>query len=108
MTEESEALSWETFFEGWSRVPLPSISARGVRQPRLRSNSPFPLGLVASVTHVIRGARDINDRTTIVSVDGIGAFVQFPGTACFRARVVDGDQMIPFVRLFYGSLSVHM
>ena len=62
------------------------------------------------VTHLIRGATDINDRTTIVSVDGIGAFDSISRNSMFSGlqRMVDGDQMIPFVRLFYGSLSVYL
>ena len=62
------------------------------------------------MTHFLRGATDINDRTTIVSVDGIGAFDSISRNSMFSGlqRMVDGDQMIPFVRLFYGSPSVYL
>ena len=60
------------------------------------------------VTHVIRAATDINDRTTIVSVDGIGACDSISRNSMLEGlhRMVDGDQMMLFVRLFYGSPSV--
>ena len=62
------------------------------------------------VTHLIRSATDINDRTTTVSVDGIGAFDSISLNSMFSGleRMVDGDQMIPFMRLFYGSPSVYL
>ena len=62
------------------------------------------------VTHVVRAATDINDRTTIVSVDGIGAYDSISRNSMLEGlhRMVDGDQMIPFVRLFYGSPSVYL
>ena len=50
-----------------------------VQQSWGECHSPFQFALSTragceSVTHVIRAATDINDRTTIVSVDGIGAY----------------------------------
>ena len=62
------------------------------------------------VTHVIRAATDMHDRTTIVSVYGIGVYDSISRNSMLEGfhRMVDGDQMIPFVRLIYGSLSVYL
>ena len=59
---------------------------------------------------LIRAPTDINDRTTIVFVDGIGAYDSISRDCMLERphRIVDGDQMIPFVRLFCGSLSVSL
>ena len=45
-----------------------------------------------------------------MSVDGIGAYDSISRNSMFEGlyRMVDGDQMIPFVRLFYGSPSVYL
>ena len=61
-------------------------------------------------THLIRSATYMDDRTTIVSVDGTGA-CDSVSRNCMLAGLhgmVDGDQMIPFVRLFCGSPSVFL
>ena len=61
------------------------------------------------LTHVMRGATGIDDRTFTMSVDGIGAYDWISRNRMFASlhRIVDRAQMIPFGRLLCGSLSVH-
>ena len=110
MMEESEALSSETSFGVWSRTIAKQFSKQGEA-----ATAPFHFALSTRtgcecVTHLIRGATDVNDRTTIVSVDGIGAFDSISRNSMFSGlqRMVGGDQMIPFVGLCYGSPSVYL
>ena len=79
------------------------------------ATSPFQFALTTRagcecVSHLVRSATDMDERTTIVSVDGIGAYDSISRTCMLASlhRMVDGDQMIPFVRLFYGSPSVYL
>ena len=47
------------------------------------------------MTHVIRAATDMNDSTTIVSVDGIGAYDSISRHSMLEGlyRMVDGDRL---------------
>ena len=47
---------------------------------------------------------------TILSIDGISAFDFVSQNAMFRgvADMVDGDKMVPFMRLFHGSPSTFL
>ena len=47
---------------------------------------------------------------TIVSIDGIWAYDLISRNAMLRGvvRMVDGEKLIPFIRLFYGSPSTFL
>ena len=49
-------------------------------------------------------------QTTVLSIDGIGAFDLVSRTAMLRGlcRVPDGPEAVPFVRMFYGQASVYL
>ena len=58
------------------------------------------------VCHVLQALTDNDERATILSVDGIGAFDFFSRESMMRAllEVEGGGKVLPFVRQFYGSL----
>ena len=62
------------------------------------------------VTHIVQALTSENLESTILSIDGIGACDSIRRNAMFRgvADMCDGDKLIPFVRLFYGSLSTYL
>ena len=64
--------------------------AKQFSKPGEAATAPFQFALSTRagcecVTHLIRGATDINDRTPIVSVDGIGAFDSISRNSMFSA-----------------------
>ena len=62
------------------------------------------------VTHIVQALTSENPETTILSVDGIGAYDLISRNAIFQGvrDMVDGDKMIPFIRQFYGSPSTFL
>ena len=62
------------------------------------------------VTHIVQALTSENPESTILSIDGIGAYDSICQNAMFRgvADMCDGDKLIPFVRLFYGSPSTYL
>ena len=62
------------------------------------------------VTHIVQALISENPETTILSVDGIGAYDLISRNAMFQGLrdMVDGDKMIPFIRQFYGSPSTFL
>ena len=62
------------------------------------------------VTHIVQALTSENSETTILSVDGIGAYDLISRDAISQGvrDMVDGDKMIPFIRQFYGSPSTFL
>ena len=62
------------------------------------------------VTHIVQALTSEDSETTILSVDGIGAYDLISRNAIFQGvrDMVDGDKMIPFIRQFYGSPSTFL
>ena len=52
---------------------------------------------------------EADPHTTVLSVDGIGAFDLVSRTGMLRGlcRVPDGPEALPFVRMFYGQASMY-
>ena len=62
------------------------------------------------IAHALQGLSELDPNTTIISIDGIGAYDQIS-----RAAMLDGlmnvavcSQAIPFVRMFYGAHSSYL
>ena len=51
------------------------------------------------VAHVVQALTELDPRTTILSIDGVGAFDNISRAAIFRgvADMPDGDKLIPFI-----------
>ena len=54
------------------------------------------------VAHIVQGLTDLDADTTLLCVDGIGAFDLVSRAAMMR-EVEGGGSALPFVRQFYGS-----
>ena len=59
------------------------------------------------VPHVLQTFTDLDPEATIMSSDGAGAFDLISRNAMLEGllRMEGGDQILPFVRCFYGSPS---
>ena len=76
--------------------------------------SPFQFALSTRsgcecVAHIAQAMTDLDPTTTLLSVDGIGAFDLISREAMLQGlmEVDGGDAALPFVRQFYGSPSMY-
>ena len=62
------------------------------------------------VSHILQTLVESDADATIVSIDGIGAFDLVSRNAMLRGlkEMDTGDRVLPFVRRFYGQLSLHI
>ena len=78
-----------------------------------RATSPFQFALTKSgcecVAHIAQTLTDLDGNTTLLSVDGIGAFDLISRSAMVQGllEVEGGSAAFPFVRQFYGSASTY-
>ena len=80
-----------------------------------QATSPFQYALSAKagsecVAHVVLTLTDVHPNATVVSIDGVGAYDLISRNSMLRGlrRMEDGDQVLPFVRCFYGSPSTYL
>ena len=62
------------------------------------------------VAHMLQSITDLDPEATIISIDGVGAHDHISRNATLEGvlRMEDGDQLVPFVRCFYGSPSTYL
>ena len=79
------------------------------------ATSPFQFALSTKagcecVAHIIQSLTDTDAETTVVSVDGVGAFDLISRNSMLQGllSLEQGDQILPFVRQFYGRPSTHI
>ena len=79
------------------------------------ATAPFQYALTTkagceSVAHILQSMTDQDERATIVSIDGVGAYDLISRNAMLEglAAVPGGDSLLPFVRHFYGSPSTYL
>ena len=101
-----------TSFVGWLLARSPSNWPRQWSAPRLHSSV---LSLTTKsgeecVAHALQILTDLDDRATVLSIDGIGAFDLISQGAMLEGlRSVDGgSSALPFVLQFYGNLSSYL
>ena len=95
-----------TSFVVWLPARLPPVET---------ATAPFQYALSTCVGteyvyHVLQALTDNDERATILSVDGIGAFDLISRESMMRGllEVEGGGKVLPFVRQFYGSFSTHL
>ena len=61
------------------------------------------------VAHILQSMTDLDPDTTITSIDGVGAYDLISRNAMLEGllQMDGGNQIIPFVRMFYGSPSTY-
>ena len=79
------------------------------------TTAPFQYALTTKagcecVAHILQTLTDSNHETTIISIDGVGAYDLISRHAMLEGvlRMENGDQILPFVRMFYGSPSTYL
>ena len=62
------------------------------------------------VAHILQSMTDLDPDTTITSIDGVGAYDLISRNAMLDGllQMDGGDQIIPFVRMFYGGPSTYL
>ena len=80
-----------------------------------RATSPFQHALTTPsggecIAHALQAITDLDDRATILSIDGIGAFDLISRGAMLDGlrSVAGGDSALPFVLQFYGNRSSYL
>ena len=80
-----------------------------------RATSPFQYALSTKsggecIAHALQTLTDLNDTATVLSIDGIGAFVLISFRAMLEGlrSVPGGDSVLPFVLQFYGNPSSYV
>ena len=63
-----------------------------------------------TVAHILQVLTDLDPDATVVSVDGVGAFDLISRHSMMEGLrpVVDGEQILPFVKAFYGQPSTYL
>ena len=79
------------------------------------TTAPFQYALTTKggcecVAHILQTLTELNQETTIISIDGMGAYDLISRNAMMEGflRMEDGDQILPFVRMFYGTPSTYL
>ena len=79
------------------------------------TTAPFQYALTTKagcecVAHILQTLTDSNHETTIISIDGVGAYDLISRHAMLEGvlRIENGDQILPFVRMFYGNPSTYL
>ena len=77
-----------------------------------KATAPYQLALKTRagsecVAHTLRTLSELDEATTILSVDGVGAFDFVCRSAMMQGLVdmLDGVKVLPFVRMFHGTSS---
>ena len=62
------------------------------------------------VAHILQSITDLDPEATVISMDGIGAYDLISRNAMLGGllRMEKGDQILPFVRCFYGTPSTYL
>ena len=62
------------------------------------------------IAHALQGLTELNPEATVTSIDGIGAFDLISREAMLTGLrdVVGGSEVLPFVRMFYGTPSEYL
>ena len=62
------------------------------------------------VAHILQCVTDEDPEATVISIDGVGAYDLISRNAMLEGllKMENGDQILPFVRCFYGSPSTYL
>ena len=89
--------------------------AKQVAKEVEKATAPFQCALSTKagcecVAHIIQTSTDQDGEATVVSIDGLGAYDLISRRAMLEGllRLDSGDQILPFVRMFYGSPSTYI
>ena len=79
------------------------------------TTAPFQYALTTKggcecVAHILQTLTELNQETTIISIDGVGAYDLISKNAMMEGllKMEDGDQILPFVRMFYSTPSTYL
>ena len=80
-----------------------------------KATAPFQYALSTKagwecIAHILQALTDLDANTTVVTIDGVGAYDLISRNAMMEGilKMEDGDRILPFVRCFYGSPSTYL
>ena len=79
-----------------------------------RATAPFQYALSTKgcecIAHIVQSLTDVYSNATIVSINEVGAYDLISRNAMLRGLLgmENGDQVLPFVRCFYGRPSTYL
>ena len=89
--------------------------AKQVAKKAEKATAPFQYALSTKagcecIAHILQALTDRDANATVVTVDGVGAYDLISKNAMMEGilKMEDGDQILPFVRCFYGSPSTFL
>ena len=89
--------------------------AKQVAKQAEKATAPFQYALSTKagcerIAHIVQSLTDVDSNATIVSIDGVGAYDLISKNSMLRGllRMENGDQILPFVRCFYGRPSTYL
>ena len=113
-----ETRRWSPRYRCWGqflRRLVARTMAQQVSKNAEKATAPFQYALSTRagcecVAHVVQALTDLNPEATVVSIDGIGAFDLISRNAMLEGllQMENGDQVLPFVRNFYGRPSTYL
>ena len=110
-TEAFEELWWGDTF----RRVVARTMAQQVAEAAEEATAPFQYALqtragTECVSHIMQSLTDLDPRTTILSVDGVGAFDPISRNSMMQGllHMEGGEKLLPFVRMFYSTPSTFL
>ena len=92
-----------------------TMASRLVAKKAGKATAPFQYALPTKagcecIAHILQGLTDRDANVTVVTVDGVGAYDLISRNSMMEGflKMEDGDQILPFVRCFYGSPSTYL
>ena len=89
--------------------------AKQVAKKAEKATAPFQYALSTKagcecIAHILQALTDRDANAIVVTVDGVGAYDLISRNAMMEGilKMEDGDQILPFVRCFYGSPSTYL
>ena len=89
--------------------------ARQIAKKVEAATAPFQYALSTKagcecVAHVLQSLTDLSPEVTVTSIDGVGAYDLISRNAMLEGllRMEGGDQILPFVRMFYSGPSTYL
>ena len=80
-----------------------------------KATAPFQYALSTKagcecVAHILQSLTDVDPEATVISIDGVGACDLISRNTMMEGllNMADGDQILPFVRCFYGTPSTYL
>ena len=93
-----------------ARTMAKQVAKQAEKAPALFQYAFSATGGCECIIHIVQSLTDVDSNGTVVSIDGVGACDLISRNSMLRGllRMENGDQILPFVRCFYGRPSTYL